>query len=379
LSEEYPPEFARGGIATYTYEMAMAMARKGDEVMVLTRTKEGRNIMRIEAGVICFRLHTEGWKARLPFLWRFENDLLSYLKQSGRFFRRLSKKISWDVIEAAEFRANALFIGNGMHSKLVTRLHTPRKIIQAINHLPEEPEVDRLEKKQVLYSRAISAPSDAVIKRAKELEVIPADSGVVVPNPVSVLPEPRVKKAFRICFIGRLEEGKGIAPFLEALPKVFTEHPKLQVAFYGSIGPFNKEQTLTWKDRAFELVPEEHHDKLIFDFLPREELLPAIAQSMLMVLPSKWDNFPYVLLEAMMMKVPGLVSTNGGMIEMIEPNVDGWVLPDIGSDTIAKALIERLSDPEGLILAGERARDHVLRNYNAQKVAKKMTEFYAGI
>ena len=84
----------------------------------------------------------------------------------------------------------------------------------------------------------------------------------------------------------------------------------------------------------------------------------ALAGADLLVVPSIWlENRPLVILEALSMGVPCLVSGSGGMAELVQPGRDGWWF-DLGDAAdLARVLGERSADPEGTRSLRPRAPD----------------------
>ena len=57
--------------------------------------------------------------------------------------------------------------------------------------------------------------------------------------------------------------------------------------------------------------------------IPRDELVGYYQKSTICVIPSLWENHPFVLLEAMSCGKPVIASNVGGMAEIIDHGKDG--------------------------------------------------------
>lgn len=130
-------------------------------------------------------------------------------------------------------------------------------------------------------------------------------------------------------FLGRLDHQKNPELLLSAFAQVRKVHPKCKLVMVGD-GPLRKS--------SFELSKElgVESDVIWLGYQRGREILPLFD---IFVLPSDYEGFPYVLLEAMQAGLPIVATDVGGVRMAIEDGVNGFVVPkrDI------KALAERLS------------------------------------
>ncbi len=135
LSFEYPPETGFGGIGTYTWYQARALAKLGHNVHVLAGATEPTQIRTEEHdGVRVYRFRTNGLLMRSFYLlqkyrlyWtknRLENALSMY-----RVFKTLRRKNKYDLIEMPECGAEGFLINNLTRTKTIIKLHSPSKLI----------------------------------------------------------------------------------------------------------------------------------------------------------------------------------------------------------------------------------------------------------
>ena len=142
-----------------------------------------------------------------------------------------------------------------------------------------------------------------------------------------------------LLYVGRLSAEKN----LESLRPVLRALPNARLALVGD-GPHRK--TL-----------EEHFAGLpvhFAGFLYREELAAAYASSDIFLMPSRTETLGLVVLEAMCSKLPVVAANAGGIPEMIEDGVSGYL---IDSDAQAIERIgELLHSKQKREAIGERAR-----------------------
>lgn len=95
---------------------------------------------------------------------------------------------------------------------------------------------------------------------------------------------------------------------------------------------------------------------------------PAIVRaSNLFCMPSRRrEGFPKALIEAMIQGVPAVVTTVGGMPEMVIDGHSGLVVPPDDEDRLAAALQQFIRNPSMALQYGARAREHVLEKFRIQ-------------
>src|SRR5262245_39578011 len=118
LSYEYPPETGFGGIGTYTWYQARALAKLGHEVHVLAGATQATPLLATEHdGVKVFRFRGDGFLMRgaqnlskLRMWWsknRLENALSMY-----HGLRSLMRRHEYDLVEMPECGAEGMLITN---------------------------------------------------------------------------------------------------------------------------------------------------------------------------------------------------------------------------------------------------------------------------
>lgn len=144
-----------------------------------------------------------------------------------------------------------------------------------------------------------------------------------------------------LVYVGRLSAEKGIEslrPMLEALPGA-------RLALVGD-GPHRKAL-----ERHFAGMPVQ-----FMGFLLGDELAAAFASGDVFVMPSRTETLGLVVLEAMSSGLPVVAARAGGIPEMIEDSVSGYLYDD---DHAAVGRIrELLESPERRAVIGHCARVH---------------------
>ena len=94
------------------------------------------------------------------------------------------------------------------------------------------------------------------------------------------------------------------------------------------------------------------------------------------LLPSDLESFGLVALEAMACAVPCVCSRVGGLPEVVQDGVEGFLVPPRDVDTMAARALEILTDPERHRQMGEAGRRRALTQFCASKIIPQYEELY---
>jgi glycosyltransferase involved in cell wall biosynthesis len=97
----------------------------------------------------------------------------------------------------------------------------------------------------------------------------------------------------------------------------------------------------------------------------------------LFILPSREDNFPNVMLEALACGTPVLSFSEGGMAEVIRTGFNGILLEETGPDSLRKGLDDFFSGRYHF--DGDRIRAHAKDNFSLQRQADDYLSLYGSI
>ena len=108
----------------------------------------------------------------------------------------------------------------------------------------------------------------------------------------------------------------------------------------------------------------------------RPEELPAIYRKAdLCVVPSLWhEPFGIIALEAMACGKAVIVFNRGGLAETVLDRQTGLVIGEPDARQLANSIEKLLENPDDLAKMGLRAREHVIENYQWDRI---ISRFYA--
>lgn len=154
----------------------------------------------------------------------------------------------------------------------------------------------------------------------------------------------------RALFIGVLERYKAIDVLLEAWHDVVAVIPEAELLIVGegTLGP-KLRQRLSTRD-----IPSVRLKSPV----SQPELARLLDGCTCMVLPSRSEGLPRVVMEAMARGRPVVVSDVGGMRELVVEGVTGRLVPAGDARKLANVLAETLGDRDGAARLGALARRH---------------------
>ena len=108
----------------------------------------------------------------------------------------------------------------------------------------------------------------------------------------------------------------------------------------------------------------------------RSDVPNLLRCSDVLVLPSETESAPLTLLEGLSCGLPVVATRVGGIPEIVENNVNGFLVPPKHPEAIAEKILELNSDKELRARLGKAARMTVLERYTAEKVVPLYEEVY---
>ncbi|MEM9502526.1 MAG: glycosyltransferase family 4 protein [Cyanobacteria bacterium P01_E01_bin.43] len=141
-----------------------------------------------------------------------------------------------------------------------------------------------------------------------------------------------------VVFAGRLVGEKGVDVLIEAFAQLRAHSPDARLIVAGD-GPERDRLKTQVNDLGLsDAITLPGH-------LPRAELEQRFNQAWVQVVPSRWaEPFGMVAAEAMMRGTAVVASASGGLLEVVQNNHTGLLVPPENVDALARALLTLLSD-----------------------------------
>ena len=185
------------------------------------------------------------------------------------------------------------------------------------------------------------------------------------------LPKNSTSQIFTIGTVGRAAAVKNQLALIKAVESLLQQHPKF----------IKKMQLIIVGDG--ELLPQmqayvdERHLQNIVHFLgARNDVADLLSQFDLFVLPSLAEGIALTILEAMASGLPVIATQVGGNPELIEPAINGQLIPVQNEQALIDAILYYLEKPQRCQQHGNEARQKVEGTFSLQTMTKHYIELY---
>ncbi len=182
----------------------------------------------------------------------------------------------------------------------------------------------------------------------------------IVDAPPPPLPSPRSDRPRRVLFIGRLDRQKGFDVLLNA---VTAQTSDITLRVIGS--PVVGDQAVVGPDRP---------GVTLLGWCDEARIRHELAWADCVAIPSRWEGFGLVALEAMRAGRAVIASRVGGLPEVVDHGRTGWLVSPADSAALCAALVSPSSDD--LIAAGIEGRRRFLRHFTIERTAASLTAVY---
>lgn len=390
VSWEYPPVVV-GGLGRHVHALATQLAATGHEVVVLVRRPAGSDAVTHPT----LDETTDGVRvlavAEDPAHLEFERDMVAWTLAMGHAMLRaaLTRLSGWrpDVVHAHDWLVAhaAIALADVLGVPLVATIHAT--------------EAGR-------YAGWLSSPLSRQVHSvewwlARRADVLITCSGAMRdevaglfdldPGPIAVLHNGITPRAWRVrpdrlaaararyaprdepllLYFGRLEYEKGVHDLIAALPRIRRAHPGTRLIVAG---------TGTAADMLFTSARTHRVRRSVafLGHLPDDELVAALAAADAVVLPSRYEPFGIVALEAAAAGAPLVASTAGGLGEVVVDGETGVSFPPGDVAALARAVGTVLTDPSAATRRARNARARLGADFDWAQIAAGTARVYAG-
>ena len=371
LSWEYPP-LVVGGIAAHVDGLARALVRDGHEVVVLSLHHPSVPDDAVVDGVRVLRAHVD-----LP--WVPDGDLVARMASANHHVVQLAARLGdWrpDIVHAHDWLV--AWAGDTLRIlldvPLVATITPPSAAATAATCRPG--------------CRPRSTPSSggSPTRRGGHLLLavhgprgadgfeLPSEKVHLVPNgvdpdlwapPVIATPE----REPLVLSWGRVQYEKGFQVLVQAIARLRKRVPDVRCVIAGRGSYLAELQTQVDIEGVNDLVT-------LAGFVPDDELRSMLHRAGCVVIPSLYEPFGIVALEAMASGAPTVVARTGGLAEIVEGTDAGLVFEPGNPDQLAALIEETLTDAVAARSLQQHAAELVAERYTWDAIAQGTLEVY---
>ncbi len=384
VSWEYPPVVV-GGLGRHVHHLATALAAAGHEVVVLSRrpadtdpsthpsTDEISEGVRVVAA------------AQDPHEFAFGSDMMAWILAMGHAMMRAGLAVRdelgerWvpDLVHAHDWLVAhpAIALAEFFDVPLVSTIHAT----EAGRHSgwvsgPISRQVHAIESWLVHESDSLITCSASMSDEITELFGPALAETHVIRNGIDAALWPFAARQPRqgppqLLYVGRLEYEKGIQEAIAALPRIRRAHPgtTLTIAGDGTQQEWLIEQARKHKVlKATRFVGRLGHD----------DLVRALHTADAAVLPSHYEPFGIVALEAAATGTPLVTSNVGGLGEAVINGQTGMSFAPRDVVGLAAAVRAVLDDPDAAARRAVAARERLTSDFDWNTVAAETAQVY---
>jgi len=351
-----------GGIFRHILDLANGQADRGHQVGIIADSLTGGEraeaaleeiAPRLKLGVHRLAIHREP----------FPTDILVWAH-----FMRLIRRLKPDVLHGHGAKAGA-FIRLKPRSKDTIRVYTPHggSLHYPLNTL-----------KGAIYSRlerALMNSTDlflfeSAFARDTYLRTVGTPEGLVrcVFNGVTADefdPVVKAADATDIVYVGEFRHIKGADLLVDAVARLHADGKKITLTLAGDGEEMNALKAQVERLGLTEAVRFIGHVKARYGF----------SKGSLLVVPSRGDSMPYVVIEAAAAGIPMVAANVGGIPEIFGSHTDALFAPNIVG-AMADAIETALEDPEGALASAKSLRERIFLHFSQKAMVEGVLAGY---
>jgi glycogen(starch) synthase len=384
LSWEYPPAVV-GGLGRHVHALSEAMAAAGHEVTVVSRHAPGAPADEVVNGVRIVRVPDD------PPVFAFnEETLLAWTMAFNHAITRAALQVCEEVrpqvVHAHDWLVAhaAATIKHHLDIPLVATMHAT----EAGRHQgwlpgPLNRSIHSVEWWLTYEARRVLTCSEYMRWQVTQLFDLPPSKLDTVPNgvhpqdwkvPASAVKNVREQYASTVdapllLFTGRLVYEKGLQDILAALPRLRRRHPGIRLLVAGD-GPYLDE--LRAQAKKLRLGRSVQW----LGFVPGRELAALAAAANVAIVPSIYEPFGMVALEAASAGATLVLSDTGGLAELVKNGVSALQVPPGSPSDIADAVSRLLGDEVLSRRLSRQARTVATKEYAWSRIAAQVIDTY---
>jgi|WetSurMetagenome_2_1015567.scaffolds.fasta_scaffold19473_4 colanic acid/amylovoran biosynthesis glycosyltransferase len=178
-----------------------------------------------------------------------------------------------------------------------------------------------------------------------------------------------INDKFSILSVGRLAPIKGLTILLDAVDSLIKSGVDCRLNIIGD-GPMKDALLVKTNQMGLE-------GQVVFiGPVGQDEIIDYYKRADALVVSSFMEGVPIVLMEAMATGLPVIATNVGGITELVEDNLNGFVIPAGSSDKLFRALKMLADNRNRAIEMGIKGREKVIQEFSIANLGKQMFNLF---
>ena len=398
----WTPRRSPGGVARYIWDLATGFACRGHDVHLITST-DGTATVEYENGL---------WIHNLPDAERDKDGLSEPIVEAAGKLRsraavanlgwsrsahaevlRLRESRYIDLVVAPAWDQEGLYCALDRSLLTVVSMNTTFRKYADIEWRHIDPETLHelllLERLYIRSARAFHANSNASAHHLTAAFGVEPDRAVtIVPHGITDISAASLARAqqnavdenkpLRILYVSRLEARKGTDLFLEAVTELLRGEADVEVLLVG------RDAYADQPERSYRKKYEMEHPELcgrvkFCGELSDAELAEICEESHIFCVPSRFESFGIIFIEAMRYGLPVVACDTGGVPDIVQDGETGILCKTQSAMEIESALSRLVRDAAARRRLGQNGRKRYLELFENNVVIDKTLRRFIGL
>ena len=347
-----------GGAEIFSSKLVCSLRDWGHEVIVVTR-RDSDDLSAEEEykGIPVYRF---------PFVTALMDHDLDQVMALRQQVSNLKRTFAPDLVHIHNCGPSALF-----HLETV-KAHPARVVVTLIVEIVEQMGSTELLRRAMISADWVTCKTATMLAEARQLAPEISSRSSIIYNGVSIpalVPEPLPIRSPRVLCLGRLDRQKGFDVAVEAWPSIVARFPQSRLTIAGD-GPerpaLERRIAELGLTQTIELVGWAAPDSV-----------PSLMNSATMVImPSRWEGFPSVGLQAAAMARPIVATGVGGLPDIVLDRQTGFIVDPEDSKALGETIITLLKHPELAVEMGKAGRQRVQKLFSWEHCVGRYDALY---
>ena len=373
-TDRIPPVYG-GGIQKYVWNLAKELNKRGHQIHIFTHQKPSQSKEEVRNGINIHRISHHLKKSpfsTMIFGFKVVFRMLGIQKRTGRFqIVHAQSRVSAIIAQLLfPFKIPFIFTAHNWDVALTI----PGNFIPLFTYYLLFCIEKNVYKKSDMIVTLTKSFQKILVHRYKipldKIQTIPNMTGMTEQSEKKVSLSPLIESIEAepyILYIGRLESEKGLGFLLDNFRQIQKDENYLNLVIVGG-GSLKK--TLIKKINTFDIKDKIH----ILGVIHENQLKRLLSKAQALILPSKFEIMPTVVLESWAVGCPVIVRNYHGIKELIQHNITGMIFNN--SKALVECVQELLSNNKLRQALKKNAQMQLYSSYIAPRVTEQLITLY---